>query len=118
MVMLNEKDSSVPGKWNFKTHDERRAHRGVYVAFLKQGLDELDIDDLDSDYESDDQDEPEPDNDDDMNVLFKKQLVAYLVYQKQEDELESVCIREVSCLIFDPSYSWNINVMYHYADFR
>lgn len=102
MEQINQTESSMA---KFKSTDSRRLNQGVYLAFLKdkKSLDDLDnIDDiLNCDFEDIDSDDLDDDKDGTkletkINELKKnKKLVGYLIYNKQKDELETVCIKEI-----------------------
>ena len=97
----------------FKTSDARRAHQGVLLVFLKQSklYDDLDLSEFDlldsgSDSSSDDSDssvEKQQQQQQQQQQQKKKKedklprakLIGYMVYGKQSDELETVCIKEL-----------------------
>lgn len=98
---INLNESSLA---KYKTAEVRRMHQGVYLAFLKEKvLDDLDnlddilncdFEDIDSDDLDDDQDGTKLENK--INELKKnKKLVGYLIYNKQKDEPETVCVKEL-----------------------
>lgn len=89
MELLNQTETIY---YKFKSDESRRINQGVIVAFLKEqkSIEEIDIEDIDiSDFDSD-----LSDFENKINEKNKK-LVAYLVYGKQKDELETVCIKEI-----------------------
>ncbi|CAF0767004.1 unnamed protein product [Brachionus calyciflorus] len=89
MELLNQTETIY---YKFKSLEQRRINQGVLVAFLKEekSIDDIDLDDIDiSDFNTDDSDIEEKLAD------KNKKLVAYLIYGKQKDELETVCIREI-----------------------
>lgn len=100
--MINQLESQLA---KYRTADSRRQNQGVYLAFLreKKSLDDLDsleeilncdLDDIESDDLDDDKDGSKLENK--INVLKKnKKLVGYLIYNKQKDELDTVCIKEL-----------------------
>lgn len=89
LELLNQNESIY---CKFKSTEARRKNQGVLLAFLKENksLEELDLDDIDlSDLDTDNSDPEERINE------KNKRLVGYLVYGKQNDELETVCIKEI-----------------------
>ncbi len=102
LEQINQNESSMA---KYKTADSRRVNQGVFLAFLKEkktfnDLDSLedilncDLDEIDSDDLDDDKDGTKLENK--INELKKnKKLVGYLIYNKQKDENETVCIKEL-----------------------
>lgn len=81
------------GAFKYKSTELRRANQGVYLVFYKKEktLENLELDsDLDiTSSDSESENKKTPKNDDKNKIL-----VGYLVYQKQRDEFETVCIKE------------------------
>jgi hypothetical protein len=75
----------------YSSVEKRRANQGVYLIFLKEEktIDDYDLDELDTDMDSSSSDE------DMKNDESNKILVGYMVYAKQRDEFETVCIKEI-----------------------
>lgn len=89
MELLNQTETIY---YKFKSTESRRMNQGVLVACLKEDkpIEELDLDSLDlSDFDTDCSDFEEK-----LKEKNKK-LVAYMIYGKQKDELETVCIKEM-----------------------
>ena len=87
MLMQNEAPS-----FKYKSSAVRRINQGVYLAFLKQekSIDDYDLDELDTDMDTSSDEEAKSQSDD-----KNKTLVGYLVYTKQRDELDTVCLKEI-----------------------
>lgn len=88
MINMNEQLS-----YRFKTADQRRGSQGVYLVFYKKGesFEEIynDISDLESSESESEKSKGKVDSD------KNKILVGYIVYAKQRDEFETVCIKEI-----------------------
>lgn len=90
MEMLNQSESEY---FRYKSIDSRRSNQGVILAFLKEKKDIMDIQSLDDLLDSDL--DTSTNSDDSDNEEKYKKLVGYLVYNKQKDEMETVCIKEI-----------------------
>jgi hypothetical protein len=92
MEMLNQQETLY---YKFKSNELRRVNQGVLLAFYKPkkaSLADLNLSDLsESDLDTDNEE-----RDDEYSKSEKnKVLVGYLIYGKQNDELETVAIKEI-----------------------
>lgn len=90
MELLNQVETMY---YKFKSKESRRANQGVLLAFLKEkkpNLEDMNLSDLSESDLDTDNDEKKHANDEKNKIL-----VGYLVYGKQNDELETVAIKEI-----------------------